>query len=70
MIVSIRGIILNKKPGEVIIEVGGLGYACNISTNTYDDLPNCKDEVELLTYFHVTENSQLLFVFSNKTEKC
>ena len=69
MIVMIKGNIVSKEPNEVIIEAGGLGYACKISTNTYDDLQNVNDEVELLTYFHVTENSQSLFAFSNLTEK-
>ena len=69
MIVMIKGNIISKEPNEVIIEAGGLGYACKISTNTYDDLQNVNDEVELLTYFHVTENSQSLFAFSNLTEK-
>ena len=69
MIVTIKGNIVSKEPNEVIIEAGGLGYACKISTNTYDDLQNVNDEVKLLTYFHVTENSQSLFAFSNLTEK-
>ena len=69
MIVMIKGNIISKEPNEVIIEAGGLGYACKISTNTYDDLQNVHSEVELLTYFHVTENSQSLFAFSNLTEK-
>ena len=69
MIVMIKGNIVSKEPNEVIIEAGGLGYACKISTNTYDDLLNVNDEVELSTYFHVTENSQSLFAFSNLTEK-
>ena len=69
MIVMIKGNIVSKEANEVIIEAGGLGYACKISTNTYDDLQNVNDEVELLTYFHVTENSQSLFAFSNLTEK-
>ena len=63
MIVTIKGNIVSKEPNEVIIEAGGLGYACKISTNTYDDLKNVNDKVKLLTYFHVTENSQSLFAF-------
>ena len=69
MIVTIKGSIVSKEPNEVIIETGGLGYSCKISTNTYDDLQNINDEVKLNTYFHVTENSQSLFAFSNLTER-
>ena len=69
MIVNIRGKLIQKKPAEIIIEVGGLGYACRISANTYDRLPNIGNEVSLLTYFHVMENNQSLFAFSEETER-
>ena len=69
MIVNIRGLLISKKPSKVIIDVGGLGYECLISTNTYDQLPNINLEVKLLTYFNVTENSQLLFGFSDEAER-
>ena len=69
MIVTIRGILTQKMPDEIVIEINGLGYACYISTNTYDNLPKPGEEVSLLTYFNVTENSQQLFAFSDVTEK-
>ena len=69
MIVTIRGKLIRKMPVEIVIETEGLGYALSISTNTYDQLPTPGDEVSLLTYFHVTENNQSLFAFSNETER-
>ena len=69
MIVTIRGKLIRKRPADIIIETGGLGYACIISNNTYDQLPKSGDEVSLLTYFHVTENNQSLFAFSEETER-
>jgi len=69
MIVTIRGKLIRKSPAEIIIETGGLGYACIISNNTYDQLPKSGEEVSLLTYFHVTENNQSLFAFSEETER-
>jgi len=69
MIVTIKGILKQKRPDEIIIDVHGLGYSCYISTNTYDNLPDPGKEVFLLTYFHVTENNQLLFAFSDLTER-
>ena len=69
MIVTIRGILTQKMPDEIVIEINGLGYACYISTNTYDNLPKPGEEVSLLTYFHVTENNQQLFAFSDVTER-
>ena len=69
MIVTIRGILTRKMPEEIVVETGGLGYACRISINTYDQLPKPGKEVSLLTYFHVMENSQALFAFANETER-
>ena len=69
MIVSIRGKLTRKMPDEIVIETGGLGYACFISINTYDNLPKPGEEVSLLTYFHVTENNQQLFAFNEVTER-
>ena len=69
MIVSIRGKLTRKMPEEIIIETGGLGYVCFISNNTYDNPPKPGEEVSLLTYFHVTENNQQLFAFSEVTER-
>ena len=69
MIVTIRGTLTRKMPEEIIVETGGLGYACRISINTYDLLPKPGEEVSLLTYFHVMENSQALFAFANETER-
>ena len=69
MIVTIKGILTQKRPDELIIDVHGLGYACYISTNTYETLPDIGNEVSLLTYFHVIENNQQLFAFSDLTER-
>ena len=69
MIVTIRGKLIQKNPAEIIIEAGNLGYVCRISNNTYDQLPLPGNEVSLLTYFHVTENNQSLFAFSDETER-
>ena len=69
MIVTIKGILTQKMPDEIVIEISGLGYACYISTNTYDNLPKLEKEVSLLTYFHVTETNQQLFAFADVTER-
>ena len=69
MIVSISGILTKKMTNEIIIENNGLGYACYISTNTYDRLPKQGNEVSLITYFHITENNQQLFGFYDVTER-
>ena len=69
MIVSLKGILANKNPSEVIIDVNGVGYLCFISNNTYDNLPLKGEEVSLLIYHQISENSQNLYGFSDEVEK-
>jgi len=69
VIVSIRGILIEKSPNAIVVDVSGIGYECLISVNTYDMLPTLNQEVNLLTYFHVTENGQWLYGFSDESEK-
>ena len=69
MIVSLKGILANKNPSEVIIDVNGVGYLCFISNNTYDNLPLKGEEVSLLIYHQISENSQNLYGFSDEIEK-
>lgn len=69
MIVSITGILTSRTPGTIIINVNGLGYACHISTNSFEDLPETGSQLTLLTYYHVTENSHELYAFSGEAER-
>tara|TARA_B100000519_G_scaffold201168_1_gene216050 strand:- start:1716 stop:2309 length:594 start_codon:yes stop_codon:yes gene_type:complete len=69
MIVSLKGILANKNPSEVIIDVNGVGYLCFISNNTYDNIPLKGEEVSLLIYHQISENSQNLYGFSDEIEK-
>ena len=69
MIVKLNGILINKSPSEIVIDVHGIGYLCYISNNTYNNLPNLKQEVSLSIYHQISENNQSLYGFSEKTEK-
>ena len=65
MIVNIRGKLIQKKPTDIIIDVGGLGYFCSISTNTYDHLPNIGKEISLMfnINFHLWHHLSFLVDF-------
>ena len=69
MIASLKGLLINKDPSECIIEVNGVGYLCYISNSTYDGLPALNEEVFLLTYHQISENSQSLYGFLEQNEK-
>jgi len=68
MIAFVRGKFARKTPAQIIVDVNGVGYELQISLHTYSSVSN-KDEGQLLTYLHITENAQTLFGFSTQEEK-
>lgn len=68
MIAFVRGKFARKTPSLVIVDVNGVGYELQISLNTYSFISN-KDEGQLHTYLHITENGQTLFGFYALDEK-
>ena len=68
MIAYISGKLVEKRVSEVVVDVNGIGYLCFISNNSYQKLPSNGNDIKLLTYFHVTENSQSLFGFYHNDE--
>ena len=69
MIEYISGILIDKKSDFCIVDVNGLGYKINISTNTFNQLKKNNQNVKILIYFSVSENNQSLFGFYKKNEK-
>ncbi len=69
MIGFLRGRIISKKPTEVLIDVGGVGYLVNIPISTFEELDDTGSEAKLFTYLHVKENEFSLYGFSNEEEK-
>lgn len=69
MIAFLRGRIINKQPGIIVIDVGGIGYKVRVSNHTFDRLPVAGDEYTLHIHHSITENDQQLFGFSNTEER-
>ncbi|HMZ46483.1 MAG TPA: Holliday junction branch migration protein RuvA, partial [Chitinophagaceae bacterium] len=68
MIAFIRGSFIQKQPARVVVDVNGIGYDLQISLNTYSYIAN-KDQGQLFTYLHITENAQTLYGFADLEEK-
>jgi Holliday junction DNA helicase RuvA len=68
MIAFVRGKFVRKTPAQLIVDVNGIGYELQISLHTYSFISN-KDEGQLHTYLHITENGQTLFGFYGQDEK-
>jgi Holliday junction DNA helicase RuvA len=69
MIGQIRGIIVQKQPPQLIIDVHGVGYEIDAPMGTFYQLPDVGKEVILLTHFVVREDAQLLYGFYTQHER-
>ena len=69
MIAHLRGKLLSKTPQTAVVEAGGVGYEVTISIPTFTALPGEGNEVSLLVYTHVREDTLALFGFTTATEK-
>ncbi|MDZ7691876.1 MAG: Holliday junction branch migration protein RuvA [Balneolaceae bacterium] len=69
MIAYLKGLLADKHQEFSIIDVGGVGYEVEISTQTFEQLPAEGTELKLLVYHHITDNDQRLFGFATADEK-
>ena len=69
MIGRLRGIIIEKQPPKVLIEVGGVGYEVFMPMTCFYELPDNGKEVIVLTHFAVREDAQVLYGFNHKQER-
>ena len=68
MIAFVKGKFIFKNPAQVIVDVNGVGYECQVSLHTYSAISN-KENGQLFTYLHITENNQTLYGFFELSEK-
>lgn len=69
MIVHVSGTLAHKSPAEVVIDVGGLGYALAVPTSSYEKLPAVGKPVKLLAHLQVREDAQTLYGFATEAER-
>lgn len=70
MIGSLRGSLIDKDPeGEVVVEVGGLGYRVTVNLGTLVELPEIGAEVFVHVHHHIREGDQQLYGFATLTER-
>lgn len=69
MIAFLNGILNSKQQDLLILDVSGVGYRVEISTHTYETLPDPGKELKILIYHHFTDSDQRLFGFASQKEK-
>lgn len=68
MIEYIKGEIAELGPASVVIDCNGLGYAANISLNTYAAIQG-KKNCKLYIYEAIREDAYVLYGFADKQER-
>lgn len=69
MIGYLSGILLEKQPPQILLDVGGVGYDVDVSMQTFYNLPNVGEKLSLFTHLVVREDAHLLFGFATKLER-
>jgi len=69
MIAKISGSLAHKEPGEVIVDVGGVGYQLFISLGVFYRLPEMGAPVSFFVHTHMREDALQLFGFLEYEEK-
>lgn len=69
MIAFLRGLVLEKHPNHVILDLNGVGYELTIPVSTFSALPEIGVEARLRVYTHVREDALVLFGFHTLEEK-
>ena len=69
MIGQLRGRLAGKRPNQVLVDVGGVGYLVQVPLSTYAALGELHTEVTLLIHTHVREDALALYGFVSTREK-
>lgn len=69
MISRLQGVLLNKQPPQLLIDVQGVGYELEAPMSTFYQLPAAGEKVVLHTHLVVREDAQLLYGFYTESER-
>jgi Holliday junction DNA helicase RuvA len=69
MIGRLAGVLIDKSPPTVVVDVNGVGYEVDVPMSTFYQLPAVSERVALLTHFVVREDAQQLYGFLTSAER-
>jgi len=69
VIASIRGPLVTRLPGDVVIEAAGVGYRVNVSSETLASLPRAGEQATLLTHLILRDDGMHLYGFASQAER-
>jgi Holliday junction DNA helicase RuvA len=65
MIGYLRGVVLEKTPDSLILDVGGVGYEVTVPASSFCALPREREAASLYIHTHVREDAIRLFGFAS-----
>jgi Holliday junction DNA helicase RuvA len=69
VIAHVAGVLAEKRDGEVVVDVNGVGYRVHVSQSCLASLPGRGEKVVLRTYTHVREDALDLYGFAGEEEE-
>ena len=69
MIGRLTGVVAQKSPPQVLVDVGGVAYEVDVPMSSFYHLPAVGERTSLLTHFVVREDAQQLFGFLTAAER-
>jgi len=69
MIARLSGLIVESRPDQLILDVGGVGYCLHIPLSTFYKLVEVRGSVSLHVHTHVREDAIQLFGFMTPDER-
>lgn len=69
MIEHLRGTLITKEPGHVVVECGGVGYGLEVPHSTFQALPAEGTEARLFVHLQMRESEIALFGFATVQER-
>jgi holliday junction DNA helicase RuvA len=69
MLSYLKGVLSEKKPTELVIDINGIGFSVFIPVSSFDRVGEVGSEVKILTYLHVREDALILFGFATPQER-
>ena len=69
MIGRLTGILVEKNPPQLLLDVQGVAYEVDVPMSTFYNLPATGQQIALFTHFVVREDAHLLFGFGTEHER-
>ncbi|NKB36098.1 MAG: Holliday junction branch migration protein RuvA [Gammaproteobacteria bacterium] len=69
MIGRLRGLLIQKQPPQLLIDVQGVAYEVEVPMTTIYRLPELNEELTLYTHLVVRDDAHLLFGFAEEQER-